>query len=62
MSKKSKKKTQANKEEAKVNQNKSEDRDIIVKVSENESNRSILIKSYQDLLQVILSSSQEVFK
>ena len=62
MSKKPNKKTQANKEEAKINQSKSEDRDIIVKVSESESNRSILIKSNQDLLQVILSSSQELFK
>ena len=62
MSKKPNKKTQANKEEAKINQRKSEDRDIIVKVSESESNRSILIKSNQDLLQVILSSSQGLFK
>ena len=59
MSKKTNKKTQANKEGAKINQSKSEDRDIIVKVSESESNRSILIKSNQDLLQVILSFSQE---
>ena len=33
MSKKPNKKTQANKEEAKINQSKSEDRDIIVKVN-----------------------------
>ena len=44
MTKKSYKKAQANKEEAKINQSKSNDRDFIVKVSESESNRPIFIK------------------
>ena len=51
MNKKSNKKTQANKDEAKINQSKSEDREIIAKVNESKSNLSILIKSNQDLLQ-----------
>ena len=62
MSKKPNKKNQEKKEKTKINQSKYEDRDIIIKVSESESNRSILKKSNKKLLQIILSSSKELFK